>query len=54
MARLKIISYKKSGIVGDPIFNSMLEEYTDKETLSLNPTSEDINRIIDNVRKKQD
>jgi hypothetical protein len=45
MALLKIISFKKSGIVGDPIFSSLASEWTEKESLILNPTSEDIDNV---------
>jgi hypothetical protein len=45
MARIKLIASRKAGKVGDPIFESMTNEYTDKY-VSFNPTSKDIKDLF--------
>jgi hypothetical protein len=54
MALIKIISYKRADMMGDPIFSSILSEYTERDGLNLSPTSEDINKVISEyVQRKE-
>lgn len=46
MARMKLIATRKAGTIGDPIFESISNEYLDTDTLNLNPTAADIQKII--------